>query len=142
MKDLRHPAKPLYRSERNFDENLVSEENSEEEDYNRFRSKIYCSSAIKEVTEDVREKIDSRTNGHVCFKDFKEATNPLDHQILIRKLEQYGYRGLILDIMISYLSDRRQYVITKCTSPNKTLEKSRCFSKLSATLLPVLNVYK
>ena len=76
MKDLRHPAKPLYRSERNFDETLVSEEDSAEEDYNRFRSKMSFSSAIKEVTEAVREKIDSRTNVHVCFKDFKEPTNP------------------------------------------------------------------
>ena len=33
MKDLRHPARPLYRSETNLDETLVSEEDSEEEDY-------------------------------------------------------------------------------------------------------------
>ena len=33
MKDLRHPAKPIYKSETNLDETLVSEENSEEDDY-------------------------------------------------------------------------------------------------------------
>ena len=33
MKDLRHPAKPLYRSETNVDKTIVSEEDSEEEDY-------------------------------------------------------------------------------------------------------------
>ena len=33
MKDLRHPAKPFYRSETNLDEALVSEEDFEEEDY-------------------------------------------------------------------------------------------------------------
>ena len=32
-KILRQPAKPFYRSETNLDETLVSEENSEEEDY-------------------------------------------------------------------------------------------------------------
>ena len=33
MKDLRHPAKLFYRSDSNLDETLVSEEDSEEEDY-------------------------------------------------------------------------------------------------------------
>ena len=33
MKDLWHPAKPFYGSETNLDETLVSEEDSEEEDY-------------------------------------------------------------------------------------------------------------
>ena len=33
MKDLRHPAKPLHRSEMNSDATLVSEEDSEEEDF-------------------------------------------------------------------------------------------------------------
>ena len=36
MKGLRHPASPLYRSETNLDENLVSEEDSEEEGYHRM----------------------------------------------------------------------------------------------------------
>ena len=35
MKDIRHPARPLFRSETNLDETLVSKEDSEEEDYHR-----------------------------------------------------------------------------------------------------------
>ena len=38
MKDLRHPAKPLYRSETKSDETLVSEMDSEEEDYHKARN--------------------------------------------------------------------------------------------------------
>ena len=72
-----------------------------------------CSIAIMKVTEYIREKIDSRTNGRVCFKDLQKGFETLDHQILIQKLEKYGYRGPILKIMKSYLSDGRQYVITK-----------------------------
>ena len=71
------------------------------------------------VTEYIREKIDSRTNGHVSFKDLQKGYETLDHQILIQKLEKYGYRGPILEIMKSYLSDRRQYVVTKSKSSNK-----------------------
>ena len=33
MKDIRHPAKPLHRSEMNLDATIVSEEDSEEDDY-------------------------------------------------------------------------------------------------------------
>ena len=36
--DLRHPAKPFYRSETNLDETLESEKNSEEEEYHRCDS--------------------------------------------------------------------------------------------------------
>ena len=89
-----------------------------------FRSKMSCSNSIMQVTEYNREKIHSRTNGHVCFRDLQKAFDTLDHQILIQKLEKYGYLGPILEIMKSYLSDRRQYVITKSTSSNKKFKKS------------------
>ena len=36
MRDLRHPAKPLYRNEMNLDETLASEEDSEEDDYHNI----------------------------------------------------------------------------------------------------------
>ena len=72
-----------------------------------------------QVTKYIREKIHSRTNGHVCFIDLQKAFGTLDHYMLIQKLEKYGYRGPFLEIMKSYLSVRRQYVITKSTSSNK-----------------------
>ena len=77
-----------------------------------------------QVTEYIREKIHSRTNGHVCFIDLQKAFDNLYHQILIQKLEKYGYRGPVLEIMKSYLSDRRHYVIMKSTSSNKKLIKT------------------
>ena len=63
---------------------------------------------MKQVIEYILEKIDSQTNGHVCFIDLQKAFDTLDYQILIQKHEKYGYRGLVLEIMKSYLSDRRQ----------------------------------
>ena len=36
MKDLRHPAKPLYKIERDLDATVVSNEDSEEEDYHKY----------------------------------------------------------------------------------------------------------
>ena len=44
----------------------------------RFKSKMSCSSAIMQVTEYIREKVHSRTNGHVCFIDLQKAFDTLD----------------------------------------------------------------
>ena len=52
-----------------------------------FRSMMFRSSAIMQVTEYFREKILSRTNGHVCFIDLQKALDTLDHQILIKTRE-------------------------------------------------------
>ena len=66
-----------------------------------------------QVTDYIRENIGSRTNGHVSLIDLQKAFDTLDHQILIQNFEKNGYRGPILEIMKSFVSDRRQYVITK-----------------------------
>ena len=41
MKDLRHPAKPLYRNELNLDETILSNEDSEEEYYHNIIQIIF-----------------------------------------------------------------------------------------------------
>ena len=66
-----------------------------------------------QVTDYIREKIGSRENGIVCLIELQKAFDTLNHQILIQRFEKYGYRGPILGIMKSYVSDRRKYVITK-----------------------------
>ena len=43
-KDLRHPAKPLYRNEIDLDETMISNEDSEEEDYHTHSWEVYFTS--------------------------------------------------------------------------------------------------
>ena len=42
------------------------------------------------------------------FIDLKKAFDTVDHQILLRKLNFYGFRGLINDWFLSYLQHRTQ----------------------------------
>ena len=72
-----------------------------------------------QVTEYYREKVHSRTNDHVWIIVLQKAFDTLDHQFFFQKLEKYGYRGPILEIMKSFPFDRRRYVIMKTTSSNK-----------------------
>ena len=51
------------------------------------------------------------------FIDLKKAFNTVDHQIILRKLERIGVRGISLDWFISYLTERKQMVVYKnCAS--------------------------
>ena len=45
------------------------------------------------------------------FMDLSKAFDTLDHQILLDKLEYYGFKDMSLNLMTSYLNSRTQYVV-------------------------------
>ena len=75
-----------------------------------FRSTRSCIDAIESVTEFIRTEADRKSLRQACFIDLQKAFDTLDHNILLQKMEKYGYRGPIHDMMKSYLSDRWQCV--------------------------------
>ena len=77
-----------------------------------FRNKMSCTDAIDAVTDYIRNVIDKKLTGQVCFIDLQKAFDTIDHKILLRKLEKHGLRGNINELNGNYLTDRWQYVST------------------------------
>ena len=45
------------------------------------------------------------------FLDLKKAFDTIDHSILIKKVQHYGFRGLVSNWFSSYLADQKQNTI-------------------------------
>ena len=69
-----------------------------------------CTNAITEITEYIRKEIDKRNRGYICFIDLKKVFDTIDHEVLLAKLEMYGFRGPIFHLIQNYLQNRNQYV--------------------------------
>ena len=63
--------------------------------------------AIIKLVEAINTAIDEDNTTFGGFIDFKKAFDTVDNNILVRKLEHYGIRGLAKNC---YLENRRQYV--------------------------------
>ena len=75
-----------------------------------FRKKYNCTNAITEITEYIRQKIDERNRGYVCFLDLKKAFDTINHELPLANLELYVFRGPIFHLIQNYLQNPNQYV--------------------------------
>ena len=75
-----------------------------------FRARFSVNHAIVSLTERIKQLID---NGNfVCgiFIDLEKAFDTVNHEILCEKLNYYGLRGKVNDLIKSYLNNRKQFV--------------------------------
>jgi hypothetical protein len=75
-----------------------------------FREKHSTAMALMVLTDNIYDAIEQGDCYLGVFLDFSKAFDTVNHGILVRKLQQYGIRGVVLDWLINYLSDRCQYV--------------------------------
>ena len=75
-----------------------------------FRKNNSTTFALLQITEKIKETIDNKKYGCGIFIDLSKAFDTVNYEILLRKMEHYGIRGVALDWFSSYLSNRKQYV--------------------------------
>ena len=75
-----------------------------------FRKNMSTALAIIELVEEITTAIAEGKTTVGVFIDLKKAFDTVDHNILVKKLEHYGIRGLAKYWVCSYLESRRQYV--------------------------------
>ena len=81
--------------------------------YNRqfgFRANHSTNHALISMTESIKSFLDSSDCVAGIFIDLKKAFDTVNHQILCNKLNYYGFRGKINDLLKSFLSNRKQFV--------------------------------
>ena len=75
-----------------------------------FRAKHSTNHALLSLTEMIREALDESNFACGIFIDLQKAFDTVDHQILLKKLEYYGIRGIANNWFRSYLTNRQQFV--------------------------------
>lgn len=91
-------------------EKFIDKHNILNESQYGFRNKRSTSMAVMEAVEEVTNAWEKREYAVGIFIDLKKAFDTLNHEILLKKLEMYGIRGIALQWMKNYLSKRTQFV--------------------------------
>ena len=84
-----------------------------------FRKNHSTSLALIDLYDKISLALDRNEHAVGVFLDLSKAFDTVDHNILHDKLEHYGIRGVALDWVRSYLSNRLQFVQFngQCSSP-------------------------
>ena len=75
-----------------------------------FRTEHSTEFAALELADRVLTSMDHNETPINIYLDLSKAFDTLDHEILLAKLQYYGIHGTPLELLKSYLSNRKQYV--------------------------------
>ena len=82
-----------------------------------FRKERSTSMAITQLIEELTNANEDKKFTIGVFIDLKKAFDTIDHELLLRKLEHYGIRGVAHSWLKSYLELRKQFVnVNDCNS--------------------------
>jgi hypothetical protein len=66
--------------------------------------------AIMQVVDKIITAVENNERSIGIFLDLSKAFDTIDHNILMYKMEYYGFSGIVSNWFQSYLSNRKQYV--------------------------------
>ena len=85
-----------------------------------FRNNSSTENAVLQICEQLSESCDKKQLNCAVFIDLRKAFDTVNHDILIRKLQFYGVRGIPLTLINSFLTGRKQYTLVKgCKSKTR-----------------------
>ena len=88
-----------------------------------FRTNHSTYMAIIELVDKVVSAVERNESTLGIFLHLSKAFDTIDHDILLNKLEYYGFRGIVLDWFKSYLKNRKQFVrYQACDSEYKNIK--------------------
>ena len=90
-----------------------------------FRTKRSCEQAILELTSHLLHAHNKNLHSIGVFLDLSKAFDTLNHEVLLKKLECYGVRGIVNDWFKSYLEGRT--LIAKVSTSKENTTKSTPF---------------
>ena len=92
--------------------------------------------ALIDITDNWYLNIDGGLTNAILFIDLKKAFDTIDHEILLSKLELYGFKAASLNLFRDYLSDRTQ--VTVINNVKSETSRIRCGVPQGSILGPLL----
>ena len=102
--------------------NFLTEENALYEKQFGFRNNRSTMHALTELTEKIGKACDPGKFACRVFLDLQKAFDTVNHNILLRKLEHYGIRGVSNIWFKSHLTNRKQHTYHGSISDEKLIE--------------------
>ena len=86
-----------------------------------FRANNSTELAVTTIYDEFLQNLDRKLYTCAIFIDIKKAFDTIDHQILLKKLYHYSFRGKIWNILKSYFENRK--ICTKINQKTSSLCK-------------------
>ena len=116
--------------------NFFSKHNILYENQFGFQSNMSTEYAVNQVLNYIVETLEKNEIGVCIFLDFAKAFDTVNHEILLDKLEHYGIRGIALNWIKNYLTNRMQ--CTEIGDTQSELELIKCGVPQGSVLGPLL----